>query len=262
LPFSLTVTAPVPPAGEVYSLSARVSSRNCNDWGVCGGPSVTVNLAVVGAPVQKGQKQMIAAAYRCLTQYLAEANGHKYSKWTSRGSKEVYRATLVGLILEVAPSKLRGTANAQYLDGVVTVRKDPRTLSAAECSDMGKTLWEEVSHAIEDSRGDVGYGQDENRREARVDYMLEMDETFLILNRLEMKARSGAKAPELSKLWKLYVKKVRTATHKAISRGYTPDRQQLLEWFGWEMNPLQIKKNYKAGLFLPGPKGKQLRKAL
>ncbi len=262
LPFNLTVTPQAPPAGETHSLTATVSSRNCNDSGVCAGPSVTVNIAIVGAAVQKGQLQMIAASYRCLKGYLAAASGHRFSTWTSRGSQDIYRSTLAGLVIEVNPSKLRGTANAQYLDGVVTLRKDPRTLTAAECRDLGTTLWEEVSHAIEDSHGDVGWFQDEDRREARVDYMLEMDETWPILERLEMKARKGAKAKELATLWKLYTKKVRKATQKAVSRGYQPDRKQLREWFGWEMNPLTIKRNYKSGKFLPGPQGEELRKAL
>ncbi len=54
--------------------------------GSCGGPTVTIELAVVRRTVtpQKGQKQMVAAACRCLVGYLQAANGHRFSKWTSR----------------------------------------------------------------------------------------------------------------------------------------------------------------------------------
>ena len=255
----------------VGSLTASVSSRNCNDWGVCGGPSVTIDLAIVrgtatppptGQTPPKGQKQMLAAAYRCLSQYLQEANGHKFSKWTSRGSKDLYRATLLDQVVEVNPGALRGSANAQYLDGVITVRKDPRTLTSAECAAFGKTIWEEVSHAIEDDHGDMGYFDSEDRREARVDYMLEMDETFGILARLEEDAKKGASPQKLAKRWRLFAKNVKAAHNKAVSRGYTPDPKQLKDWFGWEMSPVQIKKNYLSGKFLPGPDGKNLRKAL
>jgi hypothetical protein len=264
-PFSLTTTATGNgTTGVVGSLSATVSSRNCNDWGLCAGPTVTIDLAVVRGPVtpQKGQKQMVAAAYRCLGDYLQAANGHRFSKWTSRGSKDIYRSTLLGLVIDVNPGNLRGTANAQYLDGVVTVRKDPRTLTAAECTEFGKTLWEEVSHAIEDAHGDVGYTDSEDRKEARVDYMLEMDETANILIRLEHQARKGAPVGKLAKIWTLYAKNVKAARAKAISRGYIPSPKELKQWFGWEMSGVQIKKKYLSGMFLPGPAGKNLRKAL
>lgn len=53
-PFSLTATAYKPAAGStpepgsvIGYVSASASSRNCNDWGVCGGPSVSLSLAVV-----------------------------------------------------------------------------------------------------------------------------------------------------------------------------------------------------------------------
>ncbi|MCU0299452.1 MAG: hypothetical protein MUF33_13170, partial [Candidatus Nanopelagicales bacterium] len=265
-PFNLTTkaTSSATTSGVVGSLSASLSSRNCNDSGVCGGPSVTIDLAIVrgSATPQKGQKQMLAAAYRCLLDYLQEANGHRFSKWTSRGSKERYRSTLLAQVVEVNPAGLRGSANAQYLDGVITVRRDPRTLTAAECAAFGKTMWEEVSHAIEDANGDVGYFDSEDRREARVDYMLEMDETFGILARLEKDARDGASVAKLRKLWKLYAKKVKAAYNKAVRRGHQPDPKQLKSWFGWEMSPVQIKKSYLSGKFLPGPDGKNLRKAL
>lgn len=264
-PFSLTTTAQESgTTGVVGYITATVASRNCNDWGVCGGPSVTIDLAVVKGVVtpQKGQKQMIAAAYRCMAGYLKEANGHKFSKWTSRGSMDIYRSALVGLVIDVNPGNLRGTANAQYLDGVVTVRQDPRTLTAAECEAFGKTLWEEVSHSIEDGHGDVGYTDSEDRKEARVDYMLEMDETANILTQLEDQARKGASAAKLAKIWKVYAKNVKAAYNKGVARGYTPQPKQLREWFGWEMAPVQIKRNYLSGKFLPGPEGKNLRKAL
>ncbi len=52
LPYSLSTTAPkatdADKTGEVIGyVSASVSSRNCNDSGVCGGPSVRLSLAVV-----------------------------------------------------------------------------------------------------------------------------------------------------------------------------------------------------------------------
>jgi len=52
LPFSLATTAPkatdANKIGDVIGyISASVSSRNCNDWGVCGGPSARLSLAVV-----------------------------------------------------------------------------------------------------------------------------------------------------------------------------------------------------------------------
>lgn len=265
LPYSLQAIATGSgTTGVIGSMTASVSSRNCNDWGVCGGPTVTIDLAVIKGPVtpQKGQKQMIAAAYRCLADYLQSVNGHRFSKWTSRGSKDLYRATLVGLVVDVNPGALRGTANAQYLDGVITVRKDPRTLSAGDCAEFGKTMWEEVSHAIEDIHGDIGLTDSEDRKEARVDYMLEMDETANILIGLEQQARRGASVDKLRRIWKLYAKNVRAAHNKAVRRGYVPDVKQLHDWFGWDMSPVQIKRKYLSGQFLPGPQGKNLRKAL
>lgn len=52
LPYSLSTRAPKATdedkVGDVIGyLSASVSSRNCNDWGVCEGPSVSFSLAVV-----------------------------------------------------------------------------------------------------------------------------------------------------------------------------------------------------------------------
>jgi hypothetical protein len=64
-PFSLTTVAPKVPkgwsgkAGDVIgTITAAASSRNCNDSGMCGGPSITLNLAVVaglsGTPTGTG----------------------------------------------------------------------------------------------------------------------------------------------------------------------------------------------------------------
>lgn len=52
LPYSLTTTAPKATEeakiGDVVGyISASAASRNCNDWGVCGGPRVSLSLAVV-----------------------------------------------------------------------------------------------------------------------------------------------------------------------------------------------------------------------
>lgn len=49
LPFSLSyTTARATGSGVVGSLTAAVSSRNCNDWGVCGGPSTSLSIAILG----------------------------------------------------------------------------------------------------------------------------------------------------------------------------------------------------------------------
>lgn len=48
-PFSLAVTAPrTAGEGVVSSIRAEVSGRNCNFSGVCGGPTVTISLGVLG----------------------------------------------------------------------------------------------------------------------------------------------------------------------------------------------------------------------
>ena len=54
LPYSLSIRAPKATAGDkvgdvIGYISASSSSRNCNDYGVCGGPSVSLSLAVVAA---------------------------------------------------------------------------------------------------------------------------------------------------------------------------------------------------------------------
>lgn len=54
LPYSLTAVAPKASEGAkigdvIGYLSASSSSRNCNDWGVCGGPRVSLSLAVVAS---------------------------------------------------------------------------------------------------------------------------------------------------------------------------------------------------------------------
>ena len=54
-PFSFSVRAPwtkdrpTQENGVAGTMVATVSSRNCNDWGVCGGPSVTLTLAVMAS---------------------------------------------------------------------------------------------------------------------------------------------------------------------------------------------------------------------
>lgn len=48
-PFTLATKAPrVDGAGVVRSIYASVRSRNCNYWGVCGGPTVSVTIGVLG----------------------------------------------------------------------------------------------------------------------------------------------------------------------------------------------------------------------
>lgn len=65
LPFSLATTAPkaadANKIGDVIGyISASVSSRNCNDWGLCGGPSARLSLAVVGHLLGHGEADRLA----------------------------------------------------------------------------------------------------------------------------------------------------------------------------------------------------------
>lgn len=60
-PFSLTAVAPKPPKGwsgkpgdVIATITASASSRNCNDSGMCGGPTITLNLAVVAGQSGSG----------------------------------------------------------------------------------------------------------------------------------------------------------------------------------------------------------------
>ena len=271
MPFNLTATAPGGTgSGVLGSMTASTSSRNCNDSGVCAGPSISLKLAVVGSgspspsptPSTKGQIQLRSAAYRCMKQYMIQAKGNRFYKWTRRGSLTIYRNALISVEVVVNPAALSPEAEAQYLDGVITLRRDPRTLSGSDCLAFGNTMWEEVSHSIEDAHGDVFYGQSYDRRERRVDYMIQMDETWQTLARLEKDAREGASAKALAFRWKLYLKQVERVRKTAIRRGYTPDHLKLKEWFGWDMYPKKIRRNYLTGKFLPGPAGEDLRKAL
>jgi hypothetical protein len=253
LPYSLSATAPTAPTsaepGEVVStITARVSSRNCNDWGVCGGPSTTVTVAVVKADPTPAPKTMVAAAWKCVKKYMNESKGTRIGRWTNRGSEAIFRNALNSVQIEVNPAALRGSANAQYLDGVITLRQDPRTVSRKQCATFGAMLYEELFHSIEDQHGDITGWQSEERAERRVNFVLEVNEASIYLEKLEKVAKARGPAWKIKKLWSLYARAVNTAIAKAKAAGYNPSITELRDWFGWENNPQTLTKKYSRWL--------------
>ncbi|MFN8128128.1 MAG: hypothetical protein U0R28_04965 [Candidatus Nanopelagicales bacterium] len=82
LPFSLSYTpARVTGTGVVGSLTAALSSRNCNDWGVCGGPEMSLSIAILGVgdnstpPPASGDSE--APRVRVAPSHQAVRIGHK-----------------------------------------------------------------------------------------------------------------------------------------------------------------------------------------
>lgn len=66
-PYSLSVKAPAVPKGQavakgqvVGSLTAYAASRNCNDYGVCGGPQISLDIAIVVGAASGGATPPVA----------------------------------------------------------------------------------------------------------------------------------------------------------------------------------------------------------
>lgn len=185
-----------------------------------------------------------SAAYGCLKQFMGDYDKAGFSKVVKIGNKATYRTTLNGLTVRVDPS-LKSVAKYDPVNKTITFSKDPRKVPKDERLSFGETTWHEITHAIEDEHGDIGVFDSESYAERNVDYMEHVIRTALpVLEQMEKRADKGAKAADLEKLWRLFVKRVAEASAVPSNVAYPPNFQTMREWFGFEVDPEVIKEFY------------------
>jgi hypothetical protein len=207
-------------------------------------------------------KTLQGAAYEQMKTFMQAFDKDGFAEVVDLGAAKTYKATLAGLTLEVDPM-LKGVAQYDPKTKTLTFSKDPRKLTGAAKVAMGETVWHEVTHAIEDAHGDIGYFDNEAYAERNIDYMTYVARSALPwLEQLEKQAKKGASVEKLKALWQKYLKAMDAAGKLPSTTQYPPDLGLMKTWFGFAAAPADIKAAYLSGKALPGKQGANLRKAL
>jgi hypothetical protein len=242
---------------------ARLRGRDVNvslRWSVC--LAAAIVFLVCAPSVLAAPKTLQGAAYEQMKLFMQDFDKDGFAKVTDLGAANTYKATLAGLTLAVDPT-LKGVAQYDPKTKTLTFSKDPRKVTGAARIAMGETVWHEVTHAIEDARGDIGYFDSEAYAERNVDYMTSVARGALPwLEQLEKQAKNGASVEKLKAIWQKYLKAMDAAAKLPSTTRYPPDLGLMKTWFGFDVDPADVKAAYLSGKAFSGKKWENLRLAL
>jgi hypothetical protein len=230
----------------------------------------TLVLTLVGvAPALAAPKTLHGSAYGIMKSYMSQFDKDGFAPATDLGAAKLYRVRLAQCKIVIDPGlrdKEGKRLNARYgpEPNVLTLSKDPRKLPAGAQMAWGGTVWHEVTHAIEDQRGDDQTNADRLFQERNIEYMASVaNEALPWLEQLEKKAKAGASVAELAEIWKTYLEKMDyAATKLEETKKYPPDLDLMKNWFGFSVNAEDIKDAYLTDKAFSGDAWKNLRAAL
>ncbi len=225
-----------------------------------------ISLALVATavvPTGTAATQTVqGAAYGHLTKFVGQYNAAGFSRVVKLGDMAIYRTTLSGLTVKVDP-KLKPIAQYDPKTNTITFSKDPRKVTSAQSLDFGETVWHELTHAIEDARGDIGVFDSEAYAERNIDYMTYIVGNALpFLKTMEAKAKAGAKAATLEAYWRKFMAKVAAASTLPSVKQYPPNFETMRLWFGFKVNPEEVKRMYATNKAFSSKTWAQVRLAL
>jgi hypothetical protein len=229
---------------------------------------IIVCVALISAFASQGvaatpSVEIKSSAYGFLEKFMSEYNATGFSKVVKIGNLTTYRTTLnEGVSVKIDPS-LSAIAKYDPQTKTITFSKDPRTVDSADSLAFGETVWHELTHAIEDAHGDIGALNSEAYAERNVDYMTNVINVALPnLSRMESHAKGGSKAASLDAYWDKFIKNMGSASKLTSKKGYPPDLETMREWFGFQVDPEQIRAMYLTNKAFSSKKWAQLRAAL
>jgi hypothetical protein len=224
-----------------------------------------VCVALLGTLVTPGfaaTPTVQGSAYAHLKRFMTDFDKAGFSKVVDIGSLTIYRTTLSSITIKVDTS-LKAVAKYDPNTNTITFSKDPRKVKSSQSLAFGETVWHELTHAIEDAHGDIGFFDNAAYAERNIDYMTHIVRVALpLLERMESKAKGGSKAATLEKYWRLFIKQVEAAAALESTKKYPPNFEIMREWFGFKVYPDQIKDTYLTDKAFSSKKWAQLRKAL
>lgn len=227
--------------------------------------AVAVSLALAlgpALPTGAATTTMEASAYGHMKKFMGAYDSAGFSRVVKIGNLTTYRATLTSVELRVNPN-LDSVAEYDPKTKTITFSKDPRTIGSSESLAFGETVWHEITHAIEDAHGDIGYFDSEEYAERNTDYMTHVARVALpLLRKMEKDALAGLSAAKLEVRWRAFVKQVGVASTLPSTKAYPPNYEIMRQWFGFQVNPEQIKKMYLTNKAFSYPKWSRLRTAL
>ncbi|MCX6363693.1 MAG: DUF1566 domain-containing protein [Actinobacteria bacterium] len=202
----------------------------------------------------------------CMQQY--DTNG--FAKVVDYGNLKGYQETLGFLKVvvdpDLPPSAIDGRPPIALYDPktkTLAFSEDPRRPpNAAARRDLSKTVWHEMTHALEDRNGDIGVFNSAAYADRNTYYMAAAVAALQWLNELERNAEAGYSIEKLKATWEKYLEKMKGAENLPETLAYPPDLKLMRKWFGFRENPDEIKALYLTNKAFSGKKWANLRKAL
>jgi hypothetical protein len=218
-------------------------------------------LLVFASPAAAVTKTLHGAAYDGMKGWMQVYDKDGFAQVVDYGGLTKYRVRLAKARIVVDPS-FRELAQYDPNTNTITLKRDPRKLTGKARTAFGETIWHEVTHALEDDRGDE-FNDDPLHQERSIDYMTHVVRVALPwLDQMERMAKAGASVAKLKVCWDKFLREMDAAAKLDSTTKYPPDLILMRSWFGFRANPEQVRALYLSGKALPGKQGANLRKAL
>lgn len=216
-------------------------------------------------PLERAKvKPVSAAAFDHLKAFLCAHSKQGFAKRVSFGALERYRDRLLRakLVVKTKGSGVSGLAQYDPKKNTITFTRDPRKLGV-KGTKMGETIWRELTRALEHKMDENPIPGDKLYTKRNVDYMTYVaTKAVPWLYRLEKEAKAGASVSKLRTCWSTFLNEMEKAGNLPSAIAYPPDLELMRSWFGFRVNPEEIRALYLSEAVLPGKQGANLRKAL
>lgn len=236
--------------GEALGLQVGWNSQERKVTVLSGSGGGTAGQSGGQAPTKTADpKTLEGAAYKLLQEFLNQYQGKGFMGVVSVGNTNLYRKALTEVTV-IVDTTLSAKAKYDPKGRRLILSKDPLkivTLDVGARRDWGETVWHELTHRIEDSKGDIGIFDDADYAERNVDYMTHVINSLHILEMLETKAGAGAPKDELQRLWDMFLRKMEEAGKLPSPAKYPPDLKKLESWTGFKVQAEDIRKFYASG---------------
>ena len=250
------------------SRTRRLTTSRALRWGVM--VAVALMLLACAPAAFAAPKTTHAAAYEVMKKWMQRYDKDGFAKVVDYGGSKTYRVRLAQTRILVnpnlPPSPIDGRPPLATYDPVtdtISFLKDPRKAPEAEKDALGKTVWHEVTHALEDKNGDDFTNDDPLYQDRNIYYMESVVEVALpFLDRLELNAKAGESVEKLRGYWDKYLAETEAAAKLPETLKYPPDLALMRKWFGFRADPAEVKALYLTDKAFSGKEWKNLREAL
>ena len=185
-------------------------------------------------------KSLKGQCWKSVLNFMNKHDKYSFAKIIKAGKVDTYKNALVNVKVVIDPTLKKSLAEYDPNTETIRLLKKPDPSNAS----MNETIWHELTHRIEDEKGDIN-DDSEEYAERNIDYMTHLYKNVIpLLMKFEDEAKLGANDVKLKGIWL----NVLTEYKNARKVNGTPAATSYLsKWFGFEFDIERLSKFYKEG---------------